>query len=198
MPEPRFRDRVANAILGRRDAESGQRSGGVAGLFRGGNGQVMLNPISAFGDRVGRRVAGRVNDWNTNRLENRHRQELIEQESAGRPVMATNRMPGPVPVPNPSRYAEPSGRELTDAEIQQQRDQFDRYRNDPNSIYYQGPRFDQMGPRDTIVGPNASQHRSPTRELFNATDIRTGSGQAFNDAVRYYGSLQKPNRNFER
>jgi len=83
---------------------------------------------------------------------------------------------------------------LSDAEIQQQREQFDRFRNDPNSVYYQGPRAGDPMPGQ-IQGPNAHNFRNPTRELYDASQARTGSGEGFNDAVAYYRSQQRPNRN---
>lgn len=196
-----LRARLSNVVLGQRN-EAGQREGGMAGLFRGGNGR-MMNPVSAIGDRIGRNVAGRVNDWNTNRLENRHRQELIAQEAAGRPVMA-ERMPGPVSIPNPNgRSIEGNGSvDMTDAERQQQIAQFDRYKDDPNSIYFQGNRNavrrSNSPMTDQVLGnPMASRHRSPTAELYRSHDVSTTSGSAFNDAVNYYKNKMQMRKDFE-
>lgn len=80
MPTP-LKERLARLFVGTRDAETGQRHGGIAEAFRGGNGQMMMNPISAAGDRIGRRVAGWVNDKVNDRRYNRYMQGLYDQET---------------------------------------------------------------------------------------------------------------------
>lgn len=200
---------VRDWLQGTVNPETGQREGGI---LRGGDGQLKTDPISAFGDRVGRGVARRAGAWWQRTFGDDMPGPVGMQNPGGRigidripgrPVMATRGMPGPVDIPNPrdrsvglidtSVSVEPR-RQMTPEEIQQQRDQFDRYRNDPNSIYYQGPRAGDPMPGE-IVGPNAHAFRNPTRELYDASQIRTGSGDSFRDAVAHYRSLQKPNRN---
>ncbi len=168
---PGIRERVGNVVLGRR-GEDGKREGGIGALFRGGNGQTMLNPVSAIGDRIGRNVAGRVNDWRTDRLENRHRQELIAAEGRGTPVMAQRpstqspSMPGRVPMPDLGRRAVETGgsngptvngRPMTQAEM-------DRYAADPRSILNRNAgQVDPLAPVDRGSLSNYRDLSAPTR-----------------------------------
>ena len=171
-----FRERIGNVFLGRRN-EEGQREGGLAEAFRGGNGQGMSNPISAIGDRIGRNVAGRVNDWRTERLENRHRQDMIDAESRGRPVMAQQKpapdrgdrlsIPGRVPMPAIGRS--PIERNDTTRKLptvngrQMTQDEYDRYRADPRSIMHADARDrGRLNPMDPIDRGPVSQFRDAT------------------------------------
>lgn len=210
-----FWQRVGNVVAGRKDPATGRRTGGMAGVLRNAftdaDGDFAM-PQQALVSRVirkGEEAAANRRINRDNREADRRRNDMIAAESRGRqlpPVLGrpsygipTSLRPsveetGPPssmqnlwqPLPNYS-----GGRtEMTDAERQQQREQFDRYKDDPNSIYYQGG-----SARDPMPSGPASRHRSPVRETYERSQAMTRSGEGFNAAREHYRNLMQINRN---
>jgi len=147
----------------------------LPGLFRGGD---KGNPVSRFGDRVGRRVGSWINDrvgGNSERAYNRYMEDLYAQEGLpllARPESVSRGVPdalrpspeqmGPStslmrPYVVPNYTPEPrsggptvNGRQMTQAEL-------DRYAADPRSILNQ--RNQQQNPMDPVNRGPVSQYR---------------------------------------
>lgn len=151
-----IRERIGRILMGTKDPATGRRSGGVAEAFRGGNGQTMSNPISAMGDRIGRNVAGRINDWRTDRLENRHRRDLINAEMATRPSK-------PPPI-----LGTPDTKPVVDRPLM-------AYNGDPRSI---------LNPRNQQHDPMAQIDRGPVSQFRDLSAVTRRGGESATDRAR--------------
>lgn len=199
-----FGTRVMDRIVPDRNGD-GRRGGGdwaaaagnaVANYATGGMYGLVRRGVNAVRNRGGRRSTS---------YDHTPASEPNNPYQPGQPWAVPNydgpptnfAQPGRAPMQQPwsmpDYLADPGQRSLTPAELRQQQGQFDRFQNDPNSIYYQGGSARDPMP-EQYAGPVSRGHRSPTRDLFNAYDVRTGSGDGFNASRDHYRSLMAPRR----